>query len=293
MYYKKNIMDVIDYINRNIEKDITIEEISNVSGYSPSHFYKLFTSITGFTVKEYIRNKRLYEAAKKLVKTDNRVIDIAMDANFQSHEVFTRAFTSLYGIPPLKYRKNRNEIFLYEKFTEFGTYIKEKFNYIQDDINIDIKVLEEKEIYLVGMDIKTSVIEIIEKHTLRNFWQNEFLPQSHKIKNKFNPNNSIHFEITNPETDEIYHLACFQVSASDVPSGMILKTLPPLKYAVFTPKRPLSALEYSSLILYAYGEWLPISGYELADDFTFDVLHHEKIDDKIICTNIEVYIPIK
>ncbi|WP_055669683.1 AraC family transcriptional regulator [Desnuesiella massiliensis] len=66
MYYKKNIMDVIDYINRNIEKDITIEEISNVSGYSPSHFYKLFTSITGFTVKEYIRNKRLYEAAKSL-----------------------------------------------------------------------------------------------------------------------------------------------------------------------------------------------------------------------------------
>lgn len=293
MYYKKNIMNAIDYINRNIENDMTIEDISRAAGFSSSHFYKLFTALTGFTVKEYIRNKRLSAAAKKLVKTDNRIIDIAMDANFQSHEVFTRAFTSLYGTSPLKYRKSRNEILLFEKINEFGESIKDKFEYIQEDININVKVLEEKEIYLVGMDIKTSVSENIEKKILRSFWQNEFLPRSHKIKNKIDPNSWVYFEITNPETDELYHLSCFQVSTPEAPAGMILKLLPSLKYAVFAPEKPLNALEYSSLITYAYGEWLPISGYQLADNFTFDVMHREKVGEQTICANMEIYVPIR
>src|SRR5471030_64776 len=163
MHYKKNITDAIDYINRELGNNISIEDISNISGFSTSHFYKLFTSLTGFTVKEYIRNKRLAEAAKKLVKTDKRIIDVAMDANFQSHEVFTRAFTSLYGISPLKYRRNRNEILLYEKFNDYIKCIEKKFGYKNDDINITVQVIEKKEIYLVGMDIKTSVIENIEE----------------------------------------------------------------------------------------------------------------------------------
>jgi len=74
---------------------------------------------------------------------------------------------------------------------------------------------------------------------------------------------------------------------------MVLKTLPSLKYAIFTPERPLTALEYSSLVIYAYGEWLPISGYQLADDFTFDVLHRKKNADYVVFTDMEVYIPIK
>lgn len=101
------------------------------------------------------------------------------------------------------------------------------------------------------------------------------------------------FEITNPKTNELYHLACFEVYSSFVPNGMILKVIPPQKYAVFTPEKPLSALEYSSLITYAYGEWLPISGYQLADNFTFDVTHSEKTSSGCVRKNMKVYIPIK
>lgn len=292
MYYRENINNALEYINHNLENDISIDDISNVAGFSTSHFYKLFASSTGFTLKEYLRNKRLSKAAKKLVKSDNRIIDIAMDAGFNSHEVFTRAFTSLYGISPIKYRKNRKEILLYENFNTFGKSIKNRFRY-KDDININVEVIEKNEIYLAGMDLKTNVIENIKKKTLRNFWQSAFLPNTYKIKNIINPNNKIYFEITNPKTNELYHLACFEVYSSIVPTGMILKVIPPQKYAVFTPEKPLSALEYSSLITYAYGEWLPISGYQLADKFTFDVTHSEKNSSGCVSKNMKVYIPIK
>lgn len=148
MYYGENINNAINYINHNLENNISLEDISSAAGFSVSHFYKLFTSSTGFTIKEYLRNKRLSEAAKELVKTDNRIIDIAMDANFNSHETFTRAFTSLYGISPLKYRKNRKEILLYENFNNLGKSIKNRFRY-KDNIHINVKVIEKRKFTLL------------------------------------------------------------------------------------------------------------------------------------------------
>lgn len=293
MYYRESINKALSYINHNLENNISIEEISCISGFSTSHFYKLFSSLTGFTIKQYIRNKRLAKAAKKLVKTNNRVIDIAMDANFQSHEVFTRAFLSLYGVTPLEYRKNRNDIMLYEEFNSLGKCIKDEFRYIENDISINVETFEEKEIYLVGMDIKTSITENIEKKTIHDFWHSKFLPNVHEIKYLDSLNKRINFEITNPKTKELYHLACFQIPVPYSPRGMLLKILPKQKYAVFTPEKPLSALEYSSLITYAYGEWLPISGYELADNFTFDVMYRKDLGEHTVCNNMKVYIPIK
>lgn len=143
------------------------------------------------------------------------------------------------------------------------------------------------------MDIQTTVTENIIKKTLHNFWHNAFLPKSNTIKNIVNPNNRINYEITNPLTNELYHFACFEVHNTYIPNGMKLKVIPPQKYAVFTPEKPLNALEYSSLVSFVYGEWLPISGYQLASDYTFDVMYRERNKEKSICTNMEVYIPIK
>lgn len=293
MYNKSNITNSLNYINHNLDNNISIEELAYVSGYSLSQFYKLFTSSTGFTVKQYIRNKRLSEAAKKLVTSNSRIIDIAMDANFQSHEVFTRAFYSLYGITPSEYRKSRNEIILFEKYNNLGKYIKNNFGYLGNDIGINVQIKEPKEIYLVGMDINTTVTENIKKNIVHNFRHSKLLPNVHKIQDLVNPIERINFEITNPMTNELYHFSCFQVSSCKAPKGMKLKIIPSLKYAVFTPSRPLSELEYSSLVTYAYGEWLPISGYQLADDFTFDLMQYTKSGNNDVCSDMKVYIPIK
>ncbi len=56
---------------------------------------------------EYIRFRRLTEAAKSLLYTEKKILDIAVSLHFQSHEAFTRAFKNRYGVPPKKYRNNR------------------------------------------------------------------------------------------------------------------------------------------------------------------------------------------
>ena len=100
--------------------------------------------------------------------------------------------------------------------------------------------------------------------------------------------------------DELIHFACVEVTSENAPDGMICKVIPPAKYAVFSAKRVLNPVEYSMLTQYIYGEWLPMSGYQLSSDFTInmnysDVYYCENYYLHALNTNskFKVYVPIK
>ncbi len=291
--YKENIKAAINYINSNVDDDIDLEDIARASNFSLSHLYKIFNATTGFTLKEYIRNSRLAEAARQLIRTDKRIIDIAMDARFESHEVFTRAFKSLYGVTPSDYKKNRKEMLTYDRVANISNTFEEEFQYQESGLSIDVRVEERGEICLVGMDFNTTIQENIKNNTIPHFWQNVFAPKVHDIKNIIDMSTTVSFEILDPKTDGVYHLASFEVSTPKAPEGMVLKILPPQKYAIFTPERVLGPLEYSELVRFAYGKWLPMSGFELSDEFTFDRMTHGYNNGEVVCTKMEFYIPIK
>ena len=107
MKYDDRIQRSIDYIDRNLTAAIDLKEIARQSGYSLSHFYKVFPAVTGFSIKEFVRNKRLAASARRLVYTRDRILDIAVESGFESQEAFTRAFEALYGTTPAKYRLTR------------------------------------------------------------------------------------------------------------------------------------------------------------------------------------------
>jgi AraC family transcriptional regulator len=273
--YENYIREATRYINSNLDDDILLDDVARAAGFSLSHLYKLFTVVTGFTIKEYIRNRRLAEAARKLTATNMRIIDIAISAGFESQEVFTRAFTKLYGITPAKYRKNRKDFLIFNTIESRARETEEKFGYKRRNVNIKTRVEEKNKMFLVGMDIRTTIGENIEKQIIPNFWQNVFIQRVHEIKNIIEISTTISYEIPDPYTDKLYHLACFEVNTPEAPDGMVLKVVPPQRYAVFTPENPMDPLEYSDLVLFAYGEWLPMSGYELAGNYTFDRATHQ------------------
>src|SRR6056297_3908768 len=99
-----------NYISRNLQKNLTLNSIAKSAGYSPWHSAKLFKGYTGKTPFEYIRMLRLTETAKSLQKDNIRVIDVALDFYFNSHDGFTRAFSKEFGINPKKYTKVRPPI---------------------------------------------------------------------------------------------------------------------------------------------------------------------------------------
>ncbi|HOQ06801.1 MAG TPA: AraC family transcriptional regulator [Clostridiales bacterium] len=117
MDYDARIQATVDYIEENICKPIDLSDLSKKAFCSVPHFYRIFSSVVGMSVMDYIRKRRLSIAAHELVNTSKRIIDIAFDYEFKSQEVFTRAFLKEFGITPGAYRKNRGEgITLYEKF---------------------------------------------------------------------------------------------------------------------------------------------------------------------------------
>ena len=295
MSFDPRIQRSVEYIDTHLYENLSLETVAAISGFSLSYFYKIFMSATGFTLKEFIRNKRLSAAAKELIQTRRRIIDIALDAGFDSQEVFTRAFTALWGTTPLNYRRTRRELLKFDTTREFSTWIETRGNTPPVDFPIQARTESHAEMTLVGMDITTTITENIDFNTIPRFWQEQFAPRVHEIPNCIFPDQSIGFERTDPYTDGLYHLACFEVRPPvEVPHGMKMEILSPGTFAVFTPSRPLDPREYSALVKYAYGEWLPISGYLLDGDYSFDrytmCLDNQNVPQ---CVKLEVFLPVR
>ncbi|MBD5393692.1 MAG: helix-turn-helix transcriptional regulator [Lachnospiraceae bacterium] len=101
---KEVVQKVIDYIERNLEKEINLDDIAKNIGYSKFHLNRIFTEQTGITIYKYLQNRRLTIAAEKLVNTDKPITQIAYEAGYDTQQAFSFAFKQVYLYPPKTYR---------------------------------------------------------------------------------------------------------------------------------------------------------------------------------------------
>lgn len=94
-----------DYIEEHVADKISLRDLANAANYSPWHSARIFKEMTGKAPFEYIRALRLSRAAVRLLEPDSRVVDVAFDFVFDSHEGFTRAFSKQFGMSPRDYAK--------------------------------------------------------------------------------------------------------------------------------------------------------------------------------------------
>ena len=83
-----------------MKEELSVLDMANSAHYSLYHFVRLFQSVTGYSPKTYLQQRRLSEALKELKNTDKKIIEIAFDYQFNSHEAFTRAFKKQFGVNP-------------------------------------------------------------------------------------------------------------------------------------------------------------------------------------------------
>jgi AraC family transcriptional regulator len=102
-----------DYIEGHIREPITLHALAQAAGYSPWHSARIFKELTDRTPFEYIRALRLSRAALELRDKEVRILDVALDFIFESHEGFTRAFSKQFGMSPSYYSKNTPPINLF------------------------------------------------------------------------------------------------------------------------------------------------------------------------------------
>ena len=101
------ISKAIQYIEEHITEELTADRISENINISSFYFQKGFAMLCGFTIAEYIRNRRLALAGNDLATGEEKIIDIAMKYGYDSPDSFTRAFTRFHGVTPTVARKEQ------------------------------------------------------------------------------------------------------------------------------------------------------------------------------------------
>lgn len=150
------LTNAINYIENNLINDITQQMVADSCYISLSSLQKLFRYAMNLSVKEYISKRRITNAANDLLSSDMTIMDIAFKYQYNSHEVFTRAFTKVWNESPSSFRKHWKFSGLFPKF---------KYHY---EKGMDIDMIRKKvdvsnmyeviknmsNTYVIGFDIK-------------------------------------------------------------------------------------------------------------------------------------------
>jgi AraC-like DNA-binding protein len=128
-----------DYIEHHIMEPITLHMLAQAAGYSPWYSARIFKKLTGKTPFEYIRAMRLSRAAIRLREGGIRIIDVALDFVFDSHEGFTRAFSKQFGMSPQKYGKNKPplRLFMPKRAHVYYNFFQEGEKTMSEKSNVD------------------------------------------------------------------------------------------------------------------------------------------------------------
>ena len=102
--YQTRILRVLVHIQSYLDDSFTLDELACVANFSPYHFHRIFRGMLGESVKEHVRRLRLERAAHRLRFTGQPVTDIALDAGYEAHESFTRAFRAMFHESPTDFR---------------------------------------------------------------------------------------------------------------------------------------------------------------------------------------------
>ena len=292
MTYLNQISRAIDYIEDNLMGPLAIADIAREAGLSKWYFQRIFRAMVGDTVKEYILLRRLSHAARALVETDDRIIDIALNCDFGSPEVFSRAFRRFFGQNPQSFRKaagSRKRIPQKPKITT--VYLAHLYR----GITMEPEIKHIDTITAIGMI--GEVIPLMSQESSNNMqvipalWQ-ELHARRHDLPDCIIDRISVIGGIAQKMPDRnLEYLAGVMVSDGnvEVPEGMTKRRIPAGEYAVFTHRGPVRNLGHTKN--YIYGSWLPKSGRERADGPQFS-LYSENFDPNGDQSEIYLHIPL-
>lgn len=289
MDYFERIQNSIEFIEENLQDELNITEISSKSCFSAFHFQRIFQAITGFSVQEYIRNRRLSEAAILLKETRKNILEIAISFQYGSQEAFTRAFVNCFGITPARYRKGETIISQRSKinFLDYKTRMKGDLTMNKPEIILLNKI------HIIGYEYKTNLnnekyFEEIPGFYL-DFGRNEYYL---RIPNKIVPNMSYGISTNFHDSGHFSFIVgeAVQESNTELENGFVNLEIPEGKYVEFKVNGTTDSVQNTRR--YIYGTWLLNSKYERGEgpDFEITDVLNSTFPNEM---KMKIYIPIK
>lgn len=290
----ERIQAAIEHIEENLQEELPITEISAKACFSAFHFQRLFQAITGFSVQEYIRKRRLSEAAVLLKETQQSVLEIAVGYQYGSQEAFTRAFEACFGVTPAKYRRAATPLPLQKKMNFFAYQKKEK-----GTLSVNKPTI-----------VELNAIDIIGYRYQTNLRHEQYLADIPQFYADFGSKQYFQHIPHKTAPDMAYGISCDfrddggfsfivgeEVNAAlldaeptrALPEGFVHFQLPPGKYAEFKVSGGFEQPQH--VRSYIYGIWLPNSNYERREgpDFEITDVVNSSYPDLI---KMKIYIPV-
>lgn len=288
MNFYETIQNGINYIETNLEKEITLEKVAAESYMSLPSLYRLFYAHTGFTVKEYIRNRRLSKAALELANHNESILQIAVKYGFKSHEAFTRAFKKKFGLNPGEIRSHSVHCFF-----ERINLMDQHFEILEQDLANKypkIKVIKQL------APLKVVSFCYVGKHPEDHAWQrlNRWLTDKH-LKPEMSRYRFFGFNNPSPtepgQTEYGYEVwVTFEEGMEDIDPDMEIKTFEGGLYAI----RHIGGDPATEMFpaWQELREWLADSPYVLGDHQWLE--EHLDFDEKMdLPAGFDLYMPIK
>lgn len=269
MHAWKQIQQTIEYIDEHLDEEINIDRLAKLASLSQFYYQRLFRRLVKKPVAEYVKLRRMAKATEALTQKDQRILDVALDLGFSSHEHFTRTFKDTFGMTPEEYRKNPMPLNCMTK-PELSlpyTLVDEGVPLVTDGIILEINRRQLLQpIHFIGFEKKMPVGFVDGLGTesgvdpLDTLWR-DF--HQKRISELLLADDVEEIGVTHPCTDDGYFLyfAGAKAESSAIPTGFTSLELPAGEYIVCT----FEAETFEALVMdalykaqqYLFGTWLP------------------------------------
>lgn len=264
MNWIADMNNALDYIEQNLDEDIASDEVAKASHMSKFHFLRIFKILTGFTIGDYIRERRLSLAAKDVISSELKIIDIAYKYGYETPEAFTKAFKRLHGISPSEARKNRKNLKAIPPIS-FQITVKgeEKMNY-----KIEVK----ESFKVVGITRRFNSKNGDNFRGIPKFWDEVCKGGQYAILERNQGKLGVMGVCSNfnMETQDFDYSIVVEGDKLEGIDNYSVIEVPKLSFAVFESIGPIpDALQEVTRRIFS--EWFPATKYEHADGPEFEV----------------------
>ncbi|SHN60306.1 AraC family transcriptional regulator [Paenibacillus sp. ov031] len=278
----------LSYIEENLTDSVDMKEVARIACCSEYHFTRMFSFLSGITLSEYIRRRRLTLAALELSRNDSKVIDVALKYGYTSPDSFARAFQSMHGVTPSEAKNHGPSLKAFPRMTFQLT--------IQGGSEMNYRIEDKEAFRVVGISKRVPIVFSGVNPDIAAMYQRltpELIETIKRISN-VQPlgliSASAHFsEERMEEKGELdYYIGA--ATTQKAPEGLAQLEVPSSTWAVFTVVGPFPGT-LQDIWGRIYSEWFPSSDYELSEGP--EILWNEHKDVTSLQYRSEIWIPIQ
>lgn len=274
----------ITYIEAHLMEECTAEEISRQVNMSPFYFQKGFKMITGYTIGEYVRNRRLYLAALDVIKREDKIIDLAYKYGYDTPESFTKAFRRFHGLAPMQLKNVPHKLSVFLPL-QISLSIK-------GGDQIDYRIEKMAAFKVIGLGRKFHYESAFAQ--IPGFWEECLQKHMRRWCQEVPGCNMGTYGIClEPSNNEpaFRYLVAGLYDGGKIPEDLEVAEIPALTWAKFRCIGPIpETLQQMNTRIYS--EWLPgNTQYEIAAGYNIEM--YSKADLRSLDYVSEIWIPVK